>query len=80
MGDKTKYAIGIGIGGLIMYLLCKIKPATAAEPEQPKYSCSGSPCYICYQDDPNGVFSSLAECEASCKQATVAIDITVEEY
>ncbi len=68
----------MGIGALIMYLLCKVKPAAVAEEEQVKYSCSGDPCYICYQDDPNGAFSSLAECEASCTGA-VPIDITVEE-
>jgi len=77
MGDKTKYAIGIGIGGLIVYLLCKIKPAAAQE--SLKYSCSGAPCYYCYQDV-NGIYLSLAACESVCTgSGAVPIDITVEE-
>jgi hypothetical protein len=76
MTNELKYAIGLGIAGLIGYLIGKIKPAAAAE--QPKYSCSGSPCYLCYQDV-NGIFPSLAECEASCKPETVPVNIVVEE-
>lgn len=74
--NKLKYVAAMSIGGLIVYLLCKIRPAAAEE--QPKYSCSGSPCYICYQDDVNGIYPSLVDCESACAGA-VPINITVEE-
>jgi hypothetical protein len=78
MANEVKYAIGLGIAGLIGYLIGKIKPAAAAAEEPLKYSCSSSPCYLCYQDA-QGTFSSLAECEASCKPETVPVNIIVEE-
>jgi len=74
--NKIKYAIGLGIAGLLVYLISRPKPAAAAAPPL-KYSCSGSPDYICYPDVDGTL--SLAECEDSCSLITVPIDITVTD-
>jgi hypothetical protein len=44
-----------------------------------KYSCSGPPDYVC-SEDPDGIYNSLAECEAACVAPPPIVEEIEETY
>jgi len=76
---KGRIVAGTVMAGtlLALYLLSR-KGAAAPPAPQMLYSCSGEPDYICNEDS-NGIYGTIAECEASCTSLNQTIDIIIEE-
>jgi len=64
----------VGIAAIILFGLSQIVSAGQII----KYSCSGDPDYICNQDI-NGIYNSLQECQDACILQQVTVDIIVNE-
>jgi len=78
MTSKKKVIIGVTlITGLILYLVSR-KGVAAPPAPQMRYSCSGEPDYICSEDS-NGIYGTIAECEAVCLLQTQTIDVIIDE-
>jgi len=78
MTDKKKRRIiaGTVIAGALLALYLLTRKAKAAA--QMRYSCSGSPSYIC-SEDINGAYGTIAECQEVCIPWTQIIDVIVTE-